>query len=235
MHERRFQKRIAALVRHQRDSAPDSGRVRDPRASSVGSRLGRAQTNLFAMVFLLIGSQQVAEPAAWTDTITSEKIAVRVEKVLYEFPGHATFFIHVRLANLTHDDIGVDLGDKWYAPHPNQWGGSDLDHRTVIDERTLIPRELSSELQEQLRSDFKAGSLTTVSPGRDVDYYINFNASGRNDVQTAAGRYLLISIKGQLLCTDGRNVWDEKPNRDIALERPLTWSFVPEHARLIVR
>jgi hypothetical protein len=50
--------------------------------------------NLFAMVFLLIGSHQVAEPAAWTDTITSEKIAVRVEKVLYELPGHATFFIH---------------------------------------------------------------------------------------------------------------------------------------------
>ena len=158
-----------------------------------------------------------------------------VEKVLYEKQGHPSFFVHIELRNQTPYEIGVDLSDKWLVLYPNQWGASDLDHRTVIDEEALVPKELNTELRGRLIEAFKANGLTVLSPGKRVDYYTNFNASGRREVDVAQGKFLLISIKGQLCFTNGTEVWDVRPISDLVIPEPVAWKKLPADAIVIER
>lgn len=169
----------------------------------------------------------------WVDVI--DKVAVRIETVLYETKDHRNFFVHVELRNQTPYDIGVDLSDSSMVLYPNQWGGSDLDHRMVVDEEFLPPKELDKPLRARVVEAFRSKRLTVLAPGKSVDNYTNFNASGRRDVQAAKGKFILISIQGQLVFTDGADVWDVRPSRDLAIRTPVTWKSVPLNARVIER
>ncbi len=164
-----------------------------------------------------------------------DKVAVRIETDLYEKENHPNYFIHVELRNQTPREIGVDLSDKWMVFYPNQWGGSDLDHRTIIDELAIVPKKLDTRSRARLIEAFKSRQLTVLPPSKSVDYFTNFNASNRKDIQATKGKFILISIKGQLWFTDGSEVWDEQPSRDLAIERPVTWKTVPENAIVIER
>ena len=186
------------------------------------------------IALLTLGCSHVAcAESNWVDVI--DKVAVRIETVLYEKKGHPNFFIHVELRNQTPYEIGVDLNDKWMVLYPNQWGGSDLDYRTVINERAMVPKELDRQLRARLIEAFKSTRLTVLPPGKSFDYYTNFNASGRKDIQAAKGKFILISIKGQMCFTDGSEVWDKQPARDLAIEKLVTWKTVPENATVIER
>jgi len=167
----------------------------------------------------------------WVDVI--DKVAVRIETVLYEKKDHPNFFIHVEVWNQTPYEIGIDLSDKWMVLYPNQWGGSDLDYRTVINEKAMVPKRLDTQLRARLIEAFKSKQLTVLPPGKRIDYYSNFNASGRKALQAAKGKFILISIKGQLVFTDGRDVWDVQPSRDLAIMKPVTWKTIPENAIVI--
>jgi hypothetical protein len=178
-------------------------------------------------------ARQAALAGDWVDVI--DKVAVRIETILYERKGHPNFFIHVALRNQTPYDLGVDLSDSSMVLYPNQWGGSELDHRMVVDEEFLPPKELDPPLRARLVEAFRSKRLTLLAPGKSVDYYTNFNASGRKDVQAAKGKFILISIQGQLVFTDGADVWDVRPSRDLAIRTPVAWKLVPMNARVIGR
>ena len=171
----------------------------------------------------------------WVDVV--HNVAIRVQPVLYEKKGHPNFFIRVELQNQTSRDIGVDLSEKWMVVYPNQWGGSERNRRDVISERSLIPKKLDAQLRARLIDAFRSKRLTMLPPGKNVDYYTNFNASGRKDVEAAAGKFILVSIKGQLWFTDGANVWDDQPgfDRDLVIQKPVKWAIVPENAIVIER
>ncbi len=169
----------------------------------------------------------------WVDVI--DKVAVRIETVLYEKKDHPNFFIHVEVRNRGPYEIGIDLSDKWMVLYPNQWGGSDLDYRTVVNERAMPPKKLDIQLRARLIEAFKLKRLTVLPPGKSIDYYSNFNASGRKDIQATKGKFILISIKGQLVFTDGSDVWDVQPSRDLAIKNPVTWKTVPENTIVIER
>jgi hypothetical protein len=187
-----------------------------------------------AMILLALSFDQVAcAESNWINVI--DKVTVRIESTLYEKKGHPNFFIHVELRNQTPYEIGVDLSDKWIVLYPNQWGGSDLDYRTVINERVMVPKELNAQFQARLIQAFKSKELTLLPAGKSLDYYTNFNASGRSEVQAAKGKFILISIKGQLCFTDGSEVWDKQPSRDLAIKKPVTWKTIPENAIVIER
>jgi hypothetical protein len=187
-----------------------------------------------AVAFIALGCSQIdCARREWVDI--TEKVAIRIETVLYEKKDHPNFFIHVELQNQTPYDIGVDLSDKWMVLYPNQWGGSDLNYRTVINERSLVPKESDAQLRARLIEAFTSKRLTVIPPGKSVDYYTNFNAGGRKDIQASEGKFILISIKGQLWFTDGSEVWDERPNLDLAIEKPATWGTVPQNAFVIER
>ncbi len=75
--------------------------------------------------------------------------------------------------------------------YPNQWGGSDLDYRTVINERAMVPKKLDTQLRARLIEAFKSKRLTVLLPGKSIDYYSNFNASGRKDIQATKNQFTL--------------------------------------------
>ncbi len=189
----------------------------------------RVTIALLALAF----SQVACAESDWVNVI--DKVTVRIETVLYEKKDHPNFFIHVELRNQASYEIGVDLSDKWVVLYPNQWGGSDLDHRAVINERTMAPKELDNQLRARLIEEFKLKKLSVIPPGKSIDYYTNFNASGRKDIQAVKENFVLISIKGQLCFTDGSEVWDERPSRDLAIEKPVKWKTIPQNTIIIER
>ena len=187
-----------------------------------------------SIALLALGCIQVTcAQSNWVDV--TDKVAVRIETVLYEKNDHPNFFVHVELRNQTPYEIGVDLSNKWMVLYPNQWGVSDQDYRTVINERAMAPKELDTQLRAHLIEAFKSTRLTVLPPGKSIDYFTNFNASGRKEIQAAQGKFILISIKGQLCFSDGSEVWDKQPTRDLAIEKPVTWKTVPEDAIVIER
>jgi len=145
--------------------------------------------------------------------------------------------LRVELQNQSSHDIGVDLSEKWMVVYPNQWGGSDLNHRTIIRERSPFQKKLDAQLRARLMDAFRSKRMTMLPPGKSVYYYTNFNASGRKEIEAAEGKFILISIKGQLCFTDGADVWDDQPgfDRDLVIQKPVTWATVPENAMVIER
>ena len=75
--------------------------------------------------------------------------------------------------------------------------------------------------------------MKSIPAGKDSDYYVNFNASGRKDVDKAQGKYILISIKGQMFFSDGSQVWDENSGYDLAILKPIEWKMIPKDAMII--
>ncbi len=189
---------------------------------------------ILAMILLALSCNQVVcAEGDWINVI--DKVTVHIESTLYEKKGDPHFFIHVKLRNQTHYEIGVDLSDEWNVLYPNQWGGSDLEYRFVINERVMAPKELNAEFKARLIQAFKSKELVLLQAGKSFDYYTNFNASGRSKVQAAKGKFILISIKGQLCFTDGSKVWDKQPSRDLVIKKPVTWKTIPKNAIVIER
>ena len=95
----------------------------------------------------------------------------------------------------------------------NQWGFYRQSQRQIVDEERIIPKTLTDKGSQEFISRAKAGKLTKITVGQTVDYYREFNRGGRSDIeaQQENGRYLIVSIDGQLLATDGDTT--EKPSR----------------------
>lgn len=179
--------------------------------------------------------------AAWQRIAAGPLLAIEVEDALYEAAGSPHFFVHVRLVNLARRPLGVDLRAPWQTAYPNQWGRGDEAARTAIDEGRAVVRPLDAAGRAALLAAFRAGGLTTIAPGASADYYAVFNASGRADVDGRPGRYVLISLGGELRATDGARVDQialerfppEQP--DAVVHAPIRWGRVPAGARVVTR
>jgi hypothetical protein len=162
---------------------------------------------------------------------------------LYERPDLSNFFVHVRVTNLTSRAIGVDLRDYWHVIYPNQWGPVNTDHRQRIDEGRVEYPPLKKAAEDKLLADFRAGALTTIPAGKSVDYYREFNASGRANVekQVEGFKYLIISLNGQQLLADGKQVeqvscdWEqiETADTDLVIAAPVPWKKIPDGGRVV--
>ena len=168
---------------------------------------------------------------------------VEVERTLYEKPGHPHFFVHIRVTNDTDRILGVDLRDYWKVVYPNQWGPLSVDHRECIDEGRVDYPPLEQAARDNLLADLRGGKLTTIPAGKVVDYYREFNASGRADVEKALKdqKYLFVSLNGQQLLTDGKHVeqipcdWEqtETGNTDLIIAAPAPWKKIPDTSRIV--
>ena len=86
---------------------------------------------------------------------------------------------------------------------------------------------------------YDARTLKFVDPQAKLDYYVNFNASGRKDIEKLRGRYCLVIMDGEIFFTDGRDVevlslWEQEQTREVAIPAPITWKSVPKDATLIL-
>jgi hypothetical protein len=161
-------------------------------------------------------------------------VDVAVERALYERPGAPHFYVHVLVSNVSGRPVGVDLRTLHEVFYPNQWSPSNELHRTVIDERRIPVPPLDAAAEARLLADHRAGLLAVAAPGATLDYYVEFNASGRADVekQQTGYRYVLVVMDGRLRVTDGSASLQLGPpeadaDRDCAVEAPVAWRTVP--------
>ncbi len=174
-------------------------------------------------------------PAGWTTVARAAEIEVAVERALYERPASPHFFIHVRITNHRATDIGVDLRRYFEVFYPNQWGASQLDHRDVIDEERKVLSTFD-DAAETRRS--REHGLTAVRRGESVDYYSEFNASNRGevDLQAASAKFVIVAIDGQLAVADEGHAQRLTPNdamREVPVPAPVAWKTIPTGAKIL--
>jgi hypothetical protein len=172
-------------------------------------------------------------------------LAVDVERRLYERPGDEHFLIRVRVRSVGERPLGLELRDYRTVVYPNQWGAQRGPRREVIDEGRMPARPLDDARCADLRHGFEAGELAALPPGGSVEYYREFNASDRADVDAQATEaYLFVSLAGQTLVTDGERCenltldWEpdgdgEGDGTDLILTAPIRWGSVPAGAIVV--
>jgi hypothetical protein len=94
-----------------------------------------------------------------------------------------------------------------------------------------------------LRRGFAENALAPVPSGGSIEYYREFNASGRADVDAQAVEpFLFVSLAGQTLVTDGESCenltldWGPSgasSNTDLLLSAPVSWGTVPDGATVV--
>jgi hypothetical protein len=185
------------------------------------------------------GSPPALADARWV-TITVARMAdVEVERALYEKAGARHFFVHMRVQNRRATPIAVDLRPYFGVFYPNQWGASDSPQRGAVDERRAVPPPLDPTARTKLLADLHAGLLTGIPAHATVDYYRDFNASTRADVdaQSRSSPYVIVAMGGWLDVTDGADVERvlpaADPAREVALEVPVRWGQIPGAARVL--
>ena len=180
---------------------------------------------------------------SWHEAARGTMAAVELERRLYERAGHEHFFVRVRVRNLTDRPLGLDLRDYWTVVYPNQWGALATERRDTIDESRMPARVLDAARCDDLRRGFVEGTLAALPAGGATEYYREFNASGRADVDAqAVERFLYVSLAGQTLVTDGENSenlpleWGPSgstANTDLVLAAPVAWTAVPDGAEVV--
>jgi hypothetical protein len=181
----------------------------------------------------------------WHHVVAGKLIGVSVEPVLYERKDDPHFYMRIRLTNRTKKDVFVDLTGYDRVFHPNQWRFHASDERMIINERRIQPGVLTPAQKQDLTDRARNEQLTRIAPGQSVDYFREFNASGRKDVeaQQKNWKYLIVSIDGQLHATDGsacENVnveWHNESanelNSDVAIAAPVAFKSMPVDSRVV--
>lgn len=163
-------------------------------------------------------------------------ISVTAEKALFETAKSKHFFIHYRIKNLSENNIGVYTDAYFGLFYPNQWGIETKAERGIVDERRIIPMALNDSIINFIETKYKNGQLTLIQPDSTYDYYRDFNASKKKDVQLKSGEFMFVSMDGQLLITNGSRIehahFDDRffQTSSIFLPYPLIWKTIPTNS-----
>lgn len=134
--------------------------------------------------------------------------------------------------NISNKTVGLDLTDYWKVIYPNQWGFYKHPYIEVVDELQIIPDKTIKK--DEIVKKFNSNSLTMIKPLETLEYYRDWNGNGEKVELKNKEEYLIISVDGQLLVTDGEqlehltlNEADEK-KRVIVLNYPINHKTIPE-------
>lgn len=136
----------------------------------------------------------------------------------------------MQVRNASGADIGVDLGEAGTWIRPIQYSGLDTPEMSVIDIISPIPPEASDSLAAATASAWAAGDLVTLEPGDTIEYYGEFDGSGRADVDALDCRWLMLAYGGWITVTDGSTTEVVSPEGGfvyIPARFPATWAGVP--------
>jgi hypothetical protein len=151
----------------------------------------------------------------------------------------ARCLVRVRITNPSSRPVGVDLSDYWNVVYPNQWTVSPEPRRLLIDEAEFAPRSLTRDERSRLRTQHRSRALVQIQAGGSEDYFRDFNARCPTGSASGSGRYLIMSMSGRLLMSDGRKEGQVSllgmapERRDVVISLPLAWKEVPLDARVI--
>ncbi len=164
-------------------------------------------------------------------------VEVYAEKTIFHSITNNNFLLKFTLKNISNKTIGLDLTNYWKVIYPNQWGFYKKPYIEVINEIQIIPDK--SIDTTKIFKKFKEDSLTMIKPNETLEYYRDWNGSGENVELKNREEYLIISIDGQLLFTDGvqlehltLNEADEA-KRVVVLNYPVNHKTVPEKSLII--
>jgi hypothetical protein len=117
----------------------------------------------------------------------------------------------------------------------------DTEHRGTIDELFSLPRPLDEPFRKELIDSFGSGKLKPIPAAGSIDYFVDFNGtSGLKAVKNATHQFIVLSIKGQIFTTNGKEAWAAvtKPERstiELAIPRPVSWKSIPAGATVVSR
>lgn len=149
--------------------------------------------------------------------------------MLYEMEGSSFFFVHMQVRNESDRGIGMDLGEDAGRIGPIQYASLDTPVMQVIDIIAPVPPVASDSLASLATAAFDRGELTIIPPGGAADYYADFNAGGRADIDALDARWLMIAYGGWLVATDGGAAEVLAPVDGfiyIPARFPVTWAAV---------
>lgn len=163
-------------------------------------------------------------------------VSVSTEKALYETAKSKHFFIHYQIKNLSENNIGVYTDAYFGLFYPNQWGIETKAERDVINERRIIPMALNDSIISFIETKYKNNQLTLIQPDSTFNYFRDFNASNKKDVQLKSGEFMFVSMDGQLLITNGSRIehahFDDRSiyTSCIFLPYPIIWKKIPSNS-----
>ncbi len=151
-------------------------------------------------------------------------VSVSAEKVLYKDAKQVGFYVHVRIHKKASGPLGLS---RQSLIQPNQWGFYPDRQRGVIDE---ITANLPAIDTTTLIGEYRNGSMQAIP--EDLDYYGYFNAAAPGLPDFDQARYLLVSMYGRLLLSDGKVVDTLFVNipTDLAISLPVQWRPLPSEA-----
>ncbi len=151
--------------------------------------------------------------------------------VLYESAGRTdVFFTRFQVRNESGSDIGVDLGGGDTRIRPIQYSGIDAPEMSVINIISPTAPVVSDSLAEAEASAWAGGALFTIGPGDPIEYYGEFDGSGREEIDALGCRWLMIAYGGWITVTDGSATEVVAPEGGfvyIPARFPVTWAGMP--------
>lgn len=181
----------------------------------------------------------------WKEVARSSFASAAVERALYRKEGSSDFFVHVRIENLLKRQIGFVACDRYQIFYPNQWADSELPRRQVISEMRRLQKELSPGQRQKLLAFFNPGAESAgtgrpvrILPGKTYDYFVSFNAGGRERVEAAKLPYLIVVMDGSMDFCDGKEIYrasrplNDSNNWEVALPTPVKLKELPAGAVL---
>lgn len=151
--------------------------------------------------------------------------------VLFEVSGEeGSFYAHIQVRNETDAGIGVDLGAGAGGIRPIQYAALDTPVMEVIDIRCPVIPAVTDSLSAAVAAAYSSGGLTILGPGEAVEYYGEFDGSGREEIDAMDCRWLMIAYGGFITATDGSTTESIAPEDGfvyIPARFPVTWAGVP--------
>lgn len=164
-------------------------------------------------------------------------VEVFVEKAIFHSSKSTNFLLKFTIKNISKKIVGLDMTDYWNVIYPNQWGIYKQPYIEVVDERQIIPDKTIKK--DEIVKKFNSNSLTMIKPHETLEYYRDWNGNGEKVELKNKEEYLIISVDGQLLVTDGEqlehltlNEADEK-KRVFALSYPIIHKTISEKSLII--
>ena len=184
----------------------------------------------------IIWSNTIAQTTSKQLICKGELVNIYVEKAIFHSPKNNNFLIKVEIKNISNKTIGVDLTDYWKIIYPNQWGISKKPYREVIDEGRMIPDTVIDKTD--LINKYNNQTLTFIKPNETIAYYRDWNGSGEKIELTDKKSFLIITIDGQLLLTNGEAVeqiiiGDNEKDRAIVFNYPIVNKTISANALII--
>lgn len=182
----------------------------------------------------LIAILAVMEPAAagppWRTWKSGQMLALEVQGRLYRNAAQQ-LCLRLGLRNLSNLPVGLDPN---FGLTINQWCSSQRATRQLVDERRLPYKPMTPADCRDLQARFRRSQLLQIAAGQVHYLWVSFNGpAGALEVDKAPEKYLILSLDGQIRCSNGETCEslgrrdEEYGDADLAFPRPFTWGQVP--------